>query len=105
MKNSKRFLVFLIVIGFVLCLAGGLWAADEGQKINLNTASAVQLTQLKGIGPAIADRIVGDREANGNFKTIDDLVRVKGIGPKVLASIKDQVTAAVPEKTPEPKKK
>lgn len=105
MKNIKRWLAFLIITGFVLCLAGSAWSADAGQKINLNTATAAQLTKLRGIGPAIAGRIVADREANGNFKTVDDLARVKGIGPKVLANIRGGVTVAVPAKTPVPKKK
>lgn len=104
MKNISRFLVFLMITGIVFCIAGGAWSADVGQKINLNTATVEQLTQLKGVGPAIADRIVADREANGSFKTIDDLGRVKGIGPKVLASIRDQVTVGAPEKMPEPEK-
>lgn len=105
MKIAKRFLPLLIIAGFLLCLAGGSWAADAGRKINLNTATAAQLTKLKGIGPAIADRIVADRDTNGSFKTVGDIVRVKGIGPKVLANIRDQVIVGVPEKMPEARKK
>lgn len=57
--------------------------------LNVNTATAAELELLPGIGPALAGRIVADREANGPFKSVDDLDRVKGIGPKTLDRIHD----------------
>ncbi|MCC4263721.1 ComEA family DNA-binding protein [Oceanimonas baumannii] len=48
--------------------------------ININTASAEQLAQLSGVGPAKADAIVQYRDANGPFKSVDDLAQVRGIG-------------------------
>ena len=50
--------------------------------LDLNTASARELQALPGIGPALAERIVTDREARGLFRTPEDLRRVPGIGPK-----------------------
>lgn len=57
-------------------------------RLNLNTASAAELELLPGIGPALAARIVEDRAANGPFRSVDDLDRVKGIGPKTLGRIR-----------------
>lgn len=60
-------------------------------RLNVNTASAAELELLPGIGPALAGRIVEDRQANGAFGSVDDLDRVKGIGPKTLDRIRDLV--------------
>lgn len=62
-------------------------------RLNINTASGAELELLPGIGPALAARILEDRQANGPFKTVDDLDRVKGIGPKTLERIRDLCTA------------
>lgn len=61
----------------------------EGQGlVNINTANATQLTQLPGIGPAIAQKIIDYRTANGPFASVDDLTKVPGIGAAKLAQIK-----------------
>ncbi|MEW6189355.1 MAG: helix-hairpin-helix domain-containing protein [Actinomycetota bacterium] len=60
--------------------------------INLNTASVEQLDQLPRIGPVLAQRIIEYRQSNGGFKSIDDLQKVEGIGPKKFEQIKDRVT-------------
>lgn len=46
---------------------------------------------LPGVGPALADRIIADREANGAFATVGDLDRVKGIGPRMLERLRGLV--------------
>lgn len=56
--------------------------------ININTASIVELQKLKGVGETYAQRIVDYRVENGEFKTIDELLKVKGIGKKRLEDIK-----------------
>ncbi len=56
--------------------------------LNFNTATAAQLQQLPGIGPAMADRILAYRKAHGGLKSCDDLNGVEGIGPKKLAKLK-----------------
>ena len=61
----------------------------EGQGlVNINTANATQLTQLPGVGPAIAQKIIDYRTANGPFASVDDLTKVPGIGAAKLAQIK-----------------
>jgi len=65
----------------------------EGEKINLNTASAADLTRLPDIGEKRAESIVEYREKNGPFHTVQDLEKVSGIGPGILSEIQDYVTA------------
>lgn len=64
-------------------------SAPEGQGlVNINTANATQLTQLPGVGPAVAQKIIDYRTANGPFTSVDDLTKVPGIGAAKLAQIK-----------------
>lgn len=71
-------------------------ASDGGEndntKINLNSATKEQLTQLNGIGDKKADQIIAYRQQNGNFKSPEDLKNVSGIGDKTYASLADQIT-------------
>lgn len=62
--------------------------------VNLNTATVEQLEALNGIGPAKAQAIVDYRKKNGNFKTVDDLNNVPGIGDKTLAKLKPEITVS-----------
>ena len=59
--------------------------------INLNTADKAALESLNGVGPAKAEAIIKYRDEHGSFKSVDDLLNVKGVGPKMLEKIKDQV--------------
>ncbi len=61
--------------------------------INVNHASATELEQLPGIGPALAARIVADRKAHGPFARLDDLKRVSGIGNAVVSGLAGVATA------------
>jgi competence protein ComEA len=60
---------------------------QPGQTLNINTATQTELTQLPGVGPGLARRIVEYRTANGPFQTIDDLQNVSGIGPSKFAKL------------------
>ena len=60
-------------------------------KININTADIQQLTLLPGIGETIAERIVAYRSENGGFTTIEDLMKVSGIGEKKFEQMKPYV--------------
>jgi len=59
--------------------------------LSLNLASAEELERLPGIGPVLARRIVEDRGRNGQYRRLEDLVRVKGIGPKTLERLRPHV--------------
>jgi competence protein ComEA len=60
--------------------------------VNINKANSAQLQTLNGIGPSKADEIIKYRKAHGGFKSVDELVEVKGIGPKTLQKFKGQVS-------------
>ena len=75
--------IFLLFIFSFFYFTPSAWA-----NINPNTASASELTGFKGVGAATAKKIIAYREANGPFASCDDLIKVKGIGPKKLSSIK-----------------
>jgi competence protein ComEA len=60
-------------------------------RIDANSATWVEWGQIEGIGDGLARRIVADREQNGPFRSVDDLTRVKGIGPKTLEHLRPWV--------------
>ena len=91
MKKMKTLLVLSIVAAFIMVLSGPAFAEDAS-KININKASLEELIQLKRIGPKYAERIIEYREKEGPFKTPEDIVKVKGIGPKTFELNKDLIT-------------
>ena len=67
-------------------------AAPQDGRVDVNTAGLDELMTLSGIGPARAQAILDDREANGPFRYPEDLIRVKGIGEGILEGILDRIT-------------
>lgn len=96
MFNRKQVAILVIVL---MGLTGsvGAYAADIAT-IDINTASAEELTQLKGVGPSHAAGIVVFREKNGPFKNPEDLIQVPGIGQKTFEKNKDLIVVGPPEK-------
>lgn len=66
-------------------------AADEEEKVDVNRASPAELEALRGIGPALAGRIVELRRRKGGFQRVDDLLQVRGIGPATLDGMRDRI--------------
>jgi|SRR5262245_27276848 len=78
-----------------LLLVFVLWFATAGVAmavVNLNTATKDELMTVKGIGEKRAQEIIDYRKKNGNFKSVDDLEKVPGIGPGIMKQIRSQVT-------------
>ncbi len=71
-------------------------ADGKGELIDINSATAKELERLPGIGPQIAGRIVAYREQHGAFKRVDDLTKVRGIGPKTLERLRPHLTMSTP---------
>jgi competence ComEA-like helix-hairpin-helix protein len=66
------------------------------QPVNLNTATALELQQVPGIGPSTADRILKMRKSYGQFKSVDELRAIKGIGPKRMEKMRKHITVGKP---------
>jgi competence protein ComEA len=66
-------------------------SSAPGTPVDLNTATVADLDALPGVGPVIAGRIVAWRQQNGNFKTVDDLGEVSGIGDATLEKLRPLV--------------
>jgi competence protein ComEA len=84
-ENSMRKLLLALAMCFAL---SGLAVAA----VNINTATKEELTTLKGVGEKRAQDIIDYRTKNGNFKSVDDLEKVPGIGPGLMKQIRPQVT-------------
>ena len=82
------FIVLFIAMVFV-----GQVCGQEGDRININTASARELAALQSVGPKYAVRIIEHRQKYGPFKLTEELMDVPGIGFKTFDRIKDQIIA------------
>ncbi|WP_296749308.1 helix-hairpin-helix domain-containing protein [Thiobacillus sp.] len=75
----------------------GLMVLPAFAAVNINTATQSELEVVKGLGPAKAKAIIMYREANGNFKHLDELDNVKGFGKASIDKLKDELSVG-PEK-------
>jgi len=78
-----------LLLALAMCVAlSGLAVAA----VNINTATKEELTSLKGVGDKRAQEIIDYRKKNGDFKSIDDLEKVPGIGPGLMKQIRSEVS-------------
>jgi competence protein ComEA len=86
--QSRISLAIVVILVFAWFMTA--WAEDL-PKININTASADELAQLKGVGEKKAALIIEFRETNGLFKLPEDFLKVPGIGPKTFEANKNRI--------------
>ena len=88
MTKTSTLAGFVAVAVTGIMVAASAFAAQPAiTPVDVNNASVAELKALPGVGDVIAQRIVDYRTANGPFKQPDDLLPVKGIGPKKLAKM------------------
>lgn len=67
-------------------------SSEEDKKININSDPKERLKELPRVGDALSQRIIDHRDKNGNFKSVEDIKEVSGIGDKMFENIKDKIT-------------
>jgi competence protein ComEA len=97
MQNFRRVVTASVAVFMSLVIVAAV-VAGEVVKININTATAEQLTELKGIGASHAAGIIAYREKNGPFQTPEDLMKVPRIGQKTFEKNKALITVQKPKK-------
>jgi len=78
----------------VLLVLSGLVAFPAFAAVNINTATQSELEAVKGVGPSKAKAIIEYREANGNFKQVDDLDNVKGFGKASVDKLREALSVS-----------
>jgi competence protein ComEA len=91
--DGQQIVVPTRAAGGAVAATGGVesGSAAAAASIGLNTATAEQLDQLEGVGPATAEKILEWRRQHGGFSSVDDLKQVSGIGPKRFEALKDRI--------------
>ena len=92
-----RFLLAFLFLGLIFsgpALAGK--KKPPAHPVNLNTATSDELQQVPGIGPATAEKILKMRKSYGPFKSVDDLLAIRGLGEKRLDKMRKYLTVGKP---------
>ena len=90
MMTSKKWITLFTALTLVMIMTGSVFA-EGGQKININTASVIELVELQNVGPSYAQKIVAYRQQNGPFNTPEDIMLVAGIGQRTFEVNKDRI--------------
>jgi competence protein ComEA len=93
-RGRLRALLSALALGLAIAAASApAFAAEKlSGVVNVNTASAEQLTLLPGVGDARAREIIAARQKQGGFKRVEDLLAIKGIGEASLAKLRPYVS-------------
>lgn len=95
MRAPARLLA-VVLFAFAIVFVPASFPATKkppAHPIDINSASSVQLQEVPGIGPATAEKILQMRKSYGAFKSVDDLMAVRGIGPKRLEKMRKYLVA------------
>ena len=90
MKRLQKLLVLVVAVSIILVVIP-IVGAEEGKKININTAVKEELIELDRIGAKYAERIIEYREKVAPFEKPEDIMKVKGIGKKTYEANKDRI--------------
>src|SRR5579864_4263189 len=106
---SQRFQPLLFCACSALFLVVSAFAAPATKKpplkpININTANSEELQQVPGIGPVTAEKILQMRKSYGAFKSVDDLLAIKGLGKKRLEKMRKYLTVGKASASKQPPK-
>jgi competence protein ComEA len=88
--RAKKLMILFTAITLVMIMTGSVFA-EGGVKININTASVIELVELQNVGPSYAQKIVAYRQQNGPFNTPEDIMLVAGIGQRTFEVKKDRI--------------
>src|SRR6478672_8254662 len=88
-----RFFLLLLFCCFVFAAGSEATKKPPLKPININTATSDELQQVPGIGPATADKILQMRKSYGAFKSVDDLLAIRGLVPKRLEKMRKYLVA------------
>lgn len=94
MEKIYTLIATALVAATLFLTTAPVFAADGQKVVNVNEADAGKLALLPRVGPALAERIIEFREANGKFKQPEDLMQVRGIGQKTFDLMKPYVATS-----------
>ena len=103
-SRSKISTALLLVLTLASAGAGSLLtaapsaapkpAASEARPIDINTADSAALESVPGLGKSLSQRILAFREKNGPFQSVDDLLKVQGVGEKSIQKLRPYLTVS-----------
>jgi competence ComEA-like helix-hairpin-helix protein len=93
-KPQFRLSLSILAVCFVFALSSGATKKPPLKPININSANSEELQQVPGIGPATAEKILQMRKSYGAFKSVDDLLSIRGIGKKRLGKMRKYLTVS-----------
>src|ERR1700676_5672137 len=95
-KINVRFSLLFLAMCLVVSALSAATKKPPLKPININSASSEELQQVPGIGPVTAEKILQMRKSYGAFKSVDDLLAVRGIGAKRLEKMRKYLVAGKP---------